>query len=70
VCVAVEEIISRILCSYIAIASLRRPFNESSRLLTASEMSALDMLFTNTLTQYSLHANEQKEENVVLAEFK
>lgn len=78
---AIHEVASRILVSYISIAALRRPVNEQTRLITASEMSALDMLISGLLAQFPLSVypsptypqDVQKQvvqESVIMQEFK
>jgi hypothetical protein len=46
---ASTELTSRLLVAYTSVVSLRRPVNEETRLLCASEISALDMLVTSRL---------------------
>lgn len=49
--VALKELCARLILTYTSIAALRRPVNERTRLLTASEISALELMVTGLLPQ-------------------
>jgi hypothetical protein len=44
---AAQSLTARLLLTFTSIACLRRPVNEQTRLLTATEISALDMMTTS-----------------------
>jgi hypothetical protein len=47
--VATQELCARLVLTYTSVAALRRPVSEQSRLLTASEISAVDLLVSGLL---------------------